>query len=310
MPSPPLFDPDRCRAVLGRLDFSRPDPGPAFSPYLRHYGLIFPKARHYIGTFAAGGYQIAAQVMVPQTARGTAFLLHGYYDHVGILSPLIRFLLEKRLCVAAFDLPGHGLSTGERATINDFAEYQTVLAAFIQIAAHPLPPPWYLIGHSTGGAIALDYLAGKPQPVFKKAVLLAPLVRSAWWNLSRTAHQLLGWAVSDLPRAFPDNSHNPRFNRFIRKHDPLQARSVPAAWVNALFAWESDIQDCPPVWIPVGVIQGTDDKVVDWQYNLRFLRRKLKQASVYTLPGARHHLINEAPRFQARVFEWIERVLS
>lgn len=54
--------------------------------------------------------------------------------------------------VIACDLPGHGLSSGPRASIDEFSVYQDVVQAlFSQAEALQLPQPWHLFGKAPAG---------------------------------------------------------------------------------------------------------------------------------------------------------------
>ena len=46
--------------------------------------------------------------------RGTVLICHGYFDYVGLYRHLIAHVLELGYAVLAYDLPGHGLSSGPR----------------------------------------------------------------------------------------------------------------------------------------------------------------------------------------------------
>ncbi|PAV73167.1 hypothetical protein WR25_26215 [Diploscapter pachys] len=83
----------------------------------------------------------------------------GLYRHV------IEWALGRGYAVIGCDLPGHGLSSGERASIDDFGIYQQVLEAlFEQARLLDLPRPWHLCGQSTGGAIVVDHLTPMTRP--------------------------------------------------------------------------------------------------------------------------------------------------
>jgi alpha-beta hydrolase superfamily lysophospholipase len=101
------------------------------------------------------------------------------------LKNLIRTCLGQGFAVTVYDLPGHGLSTGERFSINDFSEYVDVLNDFIKLCQHELPEPFHLIGHSTGSAIAYEYMNAAQNMIFDKVIFLAPLVHNAHWNISK-----------------------------------------------------------------------------------------------------------------------------
>ena len=104
-PLPPLFP-------LGE----GPEPVPSDEIYFEHYGLDFPGVSHTFGRLESRGRRLAGHVFLPDEPRGTVVVLHGYLDHVGVHSRLIRFLLGTGHAVAAYDMPGHGLSSGRRAS--------------------------------------------------------------------------------------------------------------------------------------------------------------------------------------------------
>ncbi|MBD3305183.1 alpha/beta fold hydrolase [candidate division KSB3 bacterium] len=292
---------------LAPLDFNRQTIRTlAFQAYYKYYDLDFAQTRHVFGTFRSGNYLLAAQVFYPEQPRGTLFLLHGYLDHTGVLTHLIQYGLEQQFVVAVYDLPGHGLSTGTRASIASFSEYAAVFDDFVQLCEAHVPRPYRLISHSTGSAIALEYFVQSPTPHrFQDLVFLAPLVRYTNWHLSKIAYTLgkpLG--VETVPRLVRQTSCDQVFLEFLR-HDPLQISRVPLEWVGALFAWNARMQEITPLSLAVLVIQGTDDRIVDWEYNIPFLQEKLVGMTVQWIEHARHQLANETPFFRTRVFQSI-----
>jgi alpha-beta hydrolase superfamily lysophospholipase len=276
--------------------------------YRRFYGFEgLPTEGSLLGYFQVGAYRIAAQVWWPREPRGTLLLLHGYYDHSGLFRHVIEWALGMGFAVLAVDLPGHGLSSGARASIDDFAEYQLVL----QAAALDLPQPWHLCGQSTGGAILIDYLlTGKPAPEVGEAILLAPLVRPRAWAWSQLSYRLLKPFVREIPRRFSDNSSDPEFIDFVLNRDPLQARSLPTAWVGALSQWVPRIEGAPRSLRSPLIVQGEADMTVDWPHNLDILQDKFAAPEILRLAEARHHLANESPALRQRYFDFLRERLA
>ncbi len=285
------------------LDFTAPSVStPSMEAYLAFYHLVFPSTEHRWGTFESEEYVLAAHIFTPRHPVGTVFILHGYLDHTGMLHHVIQNCLEQQFVVAVYDLPGHGLSSGERAGIHDFSDYVSVFHDFISMCQAYVPPPYYLISHSTGSAIAFEYLATMPQSEFTGIVFLAPLIHHAHWLLLKTIHALgKPLPIRFVPRRYPRNDADPGLVELL-KTDPLQTDRVPVSWVSELYEWDHEIQDAAVIDFPVLIVQGTDDKVVDWKYNLSFLQKKMPRAHIKLVGKAGHYLINEMPDVRAEVF--------
>ena len=311
MPAP--FSPDSLRASLQPLAAGQPLSSEGLA-YQRFYGLDFPHrpapVKRQLGRFSAGGYDLVSQVWWPDAAPvATLFLIHGFYDHMGLYRHVVEWGLNHGFVVIACDLPGHGLSSGERASIDDFAQYQATLQGlFIEAQSLQLPQPWHLCGQSTGGAIVLDHLLhyGEQSPAQGQAILLSPLVRPRDWGWSKFSYYLLRPFVKGIARRFSENSNDPDFLPFLQA-DPLQPVRLPTAWVGALARWIPRIEGASPSTRQPLVIQGQDDKTVDWQHNLEVLKAKFNQPQVLLLPGARHHLANETAEIREQYLAFLDK---
>ena len=313
MPAP--FSPDSLRASLQPLAAGQPLSSEALA-YQRFYGLDFaqrsPAVKRQLGRFNAGGYEIVSQVWWPDAPPvATLFVIHGFYDHMGLYRHVIEWGLNRGFVVIGCDLPGHGLSSGERASIDDFAQYQAVLQGlFIEAQSLQLPQPWHLCGQSTGGAIVLDHLLryGEQSPAQGKAILLSPLVRPKDWGWSKLSYYLLRPFVKGIARRFSENSNDPAFLPFLQA-DPLQPLRLPTAWVGALARWIPRIENASPSARQPLVVQGQADKTVDWQHNLEVLKTRFNQPRVLLLPEARHHLANETAAIREQYFGFLDQYL-
>lgn len=312
------FDPEQIRRALWRLDLSVYAPlRSPLSDYCHHYGLDLENdmpVRHYCGYFEAAGFRLAAHAFLPEQARGTVFIVHGYLDHAGLYRHLICDCLSRGFAVFIYDLPGHGLSTGERVSIGEFQQYQEVLNEALAIYRHQLPGPLYAIGQSTGGAILMDHVLtartrGKA-PAFKKVLLLAPLVRPAQWTQIRFGYWLIRRLKPSVPRVFRANSSDEDFLRFVREDDPLQDRIVPMGWIGALKRWVAYMHTLPACDFPVVLVQGYKDETVDWRYNLRFVQSHFKVERFFNLPEASHQLANEREDLRQPVHQGLAVLLA
>ena len=300
----------KLRDSLSPLNFERPvSPSSEVLTYFDYYGLHSTPHPHYFGTFNSGDYVLVAHFYRPKLARGTIVLMHGFLDHVGTLSSTIQHLLQQGFAVATYDQPGHGLSSGPRASIGDFADYAGIFDDFLHIVDTHMPPPYHALGHSTGGAIVADHLLTHEDGELEQVILVAPLVRSAFWHLSTFFTPVADIFTDEVPRVFQDNSSDKQFLEFVRQ-DPLQPRRTSLSWFNALVDWNERIQNYSPNPRPLIIIQGNEDSIVDWEYNLEFLVTKFPNAKVVIIDDGEHQLLNEGPDLRAKVFEIIDSTLA
>lgn len=216
-------------------------------------------------------------------------------------------MLEQGFSVLTYDLPGHGLSDGSPANIQNFDHYQDVLHAVVRYVKHAeqLPQPWLGIGQSTGGAILmhhlLEFAERRENPYVQRVLLLSPLIRpakSAWWHNS-VGLGIIRRIKRQVPRHFRRNNHNPEFLRFVRLKDPLQPRMMGMDWILAMSKWMLEMEQRPACRIPVWLAQGALDQTVDWRYNIEFIREKFRLQTLLMLEEGSHQLINERSDIRA-----------
>ncbi|MCY3814568.1 MAG: alpha/beta hydrolase [Gammaproteobacteria bacterium] len=283
-------------------------PGEGFgAAYRRFFDLDLGQSFHW---FEHDGQRLAAQRFEPTgPVEGSAIVVHGYYDHVGLYGHLIRYLLGRGLRVFAYDQQGHGLSTGRRVTIDSFDRYTDDLGAFAGAHARTLAKPCWLVGQSMGASVILEMLdtrqAGQAN-AFEHVVLFAPLVRPASWPLSRITYAVGRHVVEEVPRKFAMNAENAEFAALVQA-DPLQARTLPVEWVTAMIDWKSRFERREPSGRPVFVLQGGRDATVDGRYNVKVLKRRY-ELTLLAMPEARHHLVNEAPSIRGRMWRFLDGV--
>jgi alpha-beta hydrolase superfamily lysophospholipase len=296
-----------------------------FEEYSQFYGLTFDGVEHRSFDFSSGGTKLVGQIFQPKEYRATLIIVHGYLVHCGTFGKFIKYMLDNKFAVAMFDLPGHGLSEGERGRIDDFARYTFALEEFTGIIKEKLHGPFHIVGHSTGGAIVMDYLTNHVSPQlhaggssssqldaggsFDKIILAAPLVRFKLWFLSKIGCAIYMPFMKHIFRLFRNISSDAQYVDFLKHRDPLQVKSISLRWVRAVFKWEKKIRRMPAADTPMLVVQGTNDTTVAWKYNLEFIYSKFKNADVEFVENAQHEFFNEAKQYRDQVFELIRDYL-
>ncbi len=278
--------------------------------YLKFYGLDAVSVEYELVPFKSGGFELTGFVFKPADYKATVVLLHGFMGHTGLMSKFIGHLTTVGFAVASFDLPGHGLSSGERTTIDDFSQYTDTLVDFFNVIRPKLKSPYHLIGFSTGASTAMDYIFSGEEDYFDKVILAAPLAHCVHWPMAKISYCIYKPFAKDVARVYRKVSSSQDFERFIRYEDPMSARRVSLKWVKALFKWNKKIADVPVSDRKILVIQGKKDKTIAWKYNLKFIRSKFGNAQIKLVEKARHELFNESVELRSRVFSQIKDYLE
>jgi alpha-beta hydrolase superfamily lysophospholipase len=112
------------------------------------------------GTFiGVSGTELFYRKYQPNTTpKAVVIAVHGLGDHSGGLHSLLQRLCDNGYFTYAFDLRGHGNSSGTRGFIRTWDEYRGDLHEFRKLVESQTPDlPVFIIGHSLGGVISLDY---------------------------------------------------------------------------------------------------------------------------------------------------------
>lgn len=278
--------------------------------YCSFYNLPTEDVIYSYGFESVGNEKLFIQSFRPLQMKAHILLLHGYFDHTGVLSKVIRYLVQRGFHVLTFDLPGHGLSTGERAAISDFAVYSETIRVVVNRHLSSESFPVNIIAHSTGAAAAIDYLLKNNESSFiQKAVFICPLIRSYRWTVTTIGIRPLKLFTRQMRRAFRKNSSDSQFLHFV-KQDPLQYDKIPLHWVEALVKWNKSIMAYGTSTIPTLILQGKKDTTVDWKFNVKFIFNKFLNTNVELIDNGRHHLLNEEERIRERVFATIHQFLT
>ena len=282
--------------------------------YFDYYGLDMADriegVEHLFGTFESSEWTLAANIYRPKEYKATVVLLHGYLNHTGQFKHLIRHLLERGFAVAVYDMPGHGLSGGERAVIDDFSQYTQTLVDYTKIVGKMVKGPYHLIGFSTGGTIAIDYLLVRKDEFFDRVVLAAPLVRSVAWKSSEAGYKLYSNFADSVPRTKRKNSSDKEFLAFNKYKDVLHCEKVSLKWVKAMYDWNDKVEAVEADDRSIAVIQGTKDTTVSYRYNLKFIKRKFPDVTVMMIEDGRHELFNESKELRQKSLDCVTEYLE
>ncbi len=139
--------------------------------------------KHNEGTFKTfDGLDLYYQSWQPEgTVHAALAIVHGLGEHGGRYMNIVNHLVPQGYAIYALDHRGHGRSPGPRAFVNSWSEFIEDVGNFCQLVAQKQPDvPFFLMGHSMGGNITLNYILHHPtshHPDGVKAVIAsAPAV--------------------------------------------------------------------------------------------------------------------------------------
>ncbi|MBB5752547.1 alpha/beta fold hydrolase [Prosthecomicrobium pneumaticum] len=277
----------------------------------------------------ADGIRLRAAVWRPPGARrGTVCLLQGRAEAIEKYYEVIGELLGRGFAVATLDWRGQGgserrLPDPAKGHVDDFAEYDRDLEAFMRQAALPdCPPPFYALAHSTGGLVALR-AATRTRLVFDRLVTTGPLLglgavypSTALVRRLATLGVLFGLGDRGLGalrpgrRAAPGFEGNPltgdraRYDRTLALMQAAPQLFVGAPTVGWLQAATAAMRAAErpdfaaALKVPVLVVAAGEDRIVSNRAIERF-GRTLRIGRAVILPGAQHEILMERDRIRA-----------
>ena len=99
-------------------------------------------------------------------------VIHGLGEHSGRYADFADWFVPRGFAIHAFDHRGHGQSPGQQGHINAWAEFRDDVQQFLDHV--PDDAPRFLLGHSMGGLIVLDYGLHRPTARLRGVIASAP----------------------------------------------------------------------------------------------------------------------------------------
>ena len=274
------------------------------------------------GTFqGVGGLDLYYQSWYPEgKVRAILAILHGLGGHSDRYNNIVQHLLPKQYAVYALDLRGHGRSLGQRGYINAWSEFCEDLGAFLQLIQTQNPGcPIFLLGHSLGGVIVLDYILRYPQQasVLQGAIALAPTLGRVGVSTIRV---LLGKMLSRVWPRFTlntgiDLSAGSRDQQVLAAsaQDTLRHTLATARLATEFFATVDWINAHAADWqLPLLILHGGADRVaLPAGSDIFYQRVNCKDKLRIEYPGAYHEIQSDLNYREvlADLEDWLEQHL-
>ncbi len=280
-------------------------------------------ASHIEDNFSAsGGLELFQQRWLPEAkAKANLVVAHGLGEHSGRYRDFAAWFVSRGYAVHSYDHRGHGKSPGQRGHINSWAEYREDLRAFLTLVRGEFSQtPTFLVGHSMGGLMVLDYALHYPEGL-RGVVSSGPSLEYGE-DISRFLLLVARGLSRVAPRMRMDNgldaeglSHDKEVVKAYRE-DPLVHGWVSPRFVTAMGeTMAATLQNAGqwPADLPLFIIHGSADPICPPSGSLRFFEQAGAQdKSRKTYPGFLHESFNELGREEVLgdVTAWLEARLE
>ncbi len=242
----------------------------------------------------------------------TVLITHGLGEHSGRYGHLAGEFRDHGWRVVAWDLRGHGRSSGERGDVTAYAalveDLRAVRAHFQQDSQ-----PFFLFAHSLGGQIVLHSLLGEAAAC-AGAVVASPWLRLAfdppWWKLFLAQLAMRVWpgfvqkTGNHWEKLSRDEAHLKSFPDPALVHHVISARMYFAVRQGG----EKVIAEAARVRVPLLLLHGDDDPVTCHHTTSEFFEKAgSTDKTLRIFPGARHETHNDLDRAVVvrAIVEWI-----
>ena len=263
------------------------------------------------------------------TPRGTICLVQGRTEYIEKYFETVADFRRRGFAVATFDWRGQGgsdrlLGNKHLGHVDRFEDYGSDLRCFhSEILLPDCPPPFYLVGHSMGGLVALE-AGAQDRLMFDRIFLSAPMLAvDAPFGLKgtgRLAAALRFFGLGGLPvgrrvdtspaeQRFPGNpltSDKGRYRRMLETlhaHPELEIGAPTIGWVaSAMGAMAEAGSDRFPgqLRVPLLMLAGARDTVVSTGA-IEQLGLRLRTGRHAVIAGARHELFMENDAIRGQV---------
>lgn len=264
------------------------------------------------------GTELYYRVFQPEKKKGVLVVLHGLAEHSGRYRFLWEYFLRQGWAVYLMDQRGHGRSPGSRCHADHFQDLVEDLESFVRMVAEKEKKlPLFLVAHSFGGQVAVNYLARHPKEL-RGVVLSGPNLKLAM-PLSPVKRYVGMAAARFLPKFNVANEIDPawvsRDAAVVAAYaeDPMVVNKISLRLgTEILDNIERVMSLAPKLKLPSLLIHGEGDKITSIEGTREFFAKmQIKDKKLKVYPGY-HENFNETNRDEifAEIEAWLNARLK
>ena len=245
-------------------------------------------------------------------------IAHGLGEHSGRYGNVIERVLPRGFSVWVPDHRGHGQSGGRRGHILNFVQYLTGLRLMVELAKKDMPGkiPCFLLGHSMGGLIALDFAQRYPElidgvvassPCLGMVIEVPPVKKVLGSFMSYVWPGLIMGNELDATKISRDSDVVKAYENDPLVHDRVSARF----FTELMAAMESVNQQASSLNVPVLMQVAGEDFLVNADASKDFFEKlTLQDKTLHVYDGVYHEIYNAPEDQKEKVLEDLEAWLD
>lgn len=249
------------------------------------------------------------------SSQSVLIFVHGLNEYVGRYGHVLDFF-SKTHTVYFYDQRGHGFSEGSKAYVKKFSDYAEDLKIFINLVHQKEPKQKiFVIGHSMGGQVLLNYLGQEPKTPLAGAVFSSPNIK-IHMKVSAVKKFIGTQLAEHTPKFRLPSEVSPQWlthdEASVRayKKDPMIPKYITAGLALELLHNQEHLMEVAgKISLPILMMHAGDDQISSKEATEEFfgkLASQDKQLKIYD--GFYHELFNEIGK--EKVFWDIEEWLS
>ncbi len=248
----------------------------------------------------AQGIQLAGIEWKPDAEPiGVITLVHGLGEHYARYQHFADFFNHSGFVVQSFDLPGHGLSSGERGHIHSYDEVASAIDYLLERSNASYPgKPNFLYGHSLGGSLVIYYGLHRDdlniKCIFASAPGLSPAdpVPPTKLLLAKVMDKLAPKLMLDNALDLSGLARDPQIEVAYR-NDPLVHGKISARLGMQLLSNGAKALQVHEYPYPLVILQGSADRLVNPIMNIEWAKHLKGPVTLKVWDGFYHELHNE-----------------
>lgn len=266
------------------------------------------------------GQKVYGQSWLVDNPKAVVGIVHGMGEHSGRYNYVVDALTAADISVVSYDQMGHGKTEGKRGHV---ANYDMLLGCVGELSSKMMElvpaKPTFLMGHSMGGNVLLNYLLRR-NPKINGAIVSAPWLKLAFdppaiqVKLGRIVSGILPGLVQSTKLDVKSISRDPNEVARYSKDTLVHGKISTAFFVGVYDAGEWALENASKLNTPTLLYHGTADKLTSHNASKEFAQKAGETVTFNSLDGYFHESHNEAPADREKVLkmilEWINGQLG